>query len=67
MGTHNIIGQQIREEVWLVHKTMHTTPATFPNELCIFCQEEAQAIADDHIQGEADEQLRAEQEIDNND
>ena len=59
MGIHNIIIQELRTQIWLEHKTFHTGPVNWPNELCIYCDEEVKAIQADHIQGEVDEQVRA--------
>jgi uncharacterized protein with PIN domain len=60
MGIHNIIIQQVREEIWLEHQALHIGSANWPNELCIFCEQEVESIKADHIQGEVDEQVRGE-------
>ena len=63
MGIHNIIIQGVRERMWLEHQALHKGSANWPNELCIYCEQEVEAIQADHIQGEVDEQVRVESEV----
>ncbi len=53
-----------KQQAWLTHKSLHTGPVNWPNELCIYCDKEVKATQADHIQGEVNEQLREEQDND---
>ena len=57
MGIQNIMIQQARQQVWLNHHTFHTGLKRF-DEMCVLCAEELQAAQIDHVQGEANDQLR---------
>ena len=59
MGIHNIIIQEARTQIWLEHKTLHQRVF---DEQCIYCEEELEKAQSDHIQGEVNEQERADRE-----
>jgi hypothetical protein len=63
MGIHNIIEQQVQQQVWLNHHTFHLGFKRF-DEMCVLCVEELQEAQIDHVQGEANDQLREEMEED---
>lgn len=53
----------LNQVAFMTHKTMHVGKENWPNSSCVFCAKEIAEIQDDHIQGEVNEQVMAEREV----